>query len=80
MILYPDGRVEGTPDELAAYARACGRLAATPTPASPLPPTITHVPVPPYLTVTDPPPPPWHSPVWCGVVPPPGKWMPHVTC
>ena len=79
MILYPDGRVEGTPDELAAYARACGRLAATPTPASPLPPTITHVPVPPYLTATDPPP-PWHSPVWCGVVPPPGKWMPHVTC
>ena len=87
MILHPDGRVEGTPQELAQYAYECGRLTATPraTEVHPLP-----VPAPVrYPTYGDVPPwdyphyspyPPTLGPIWMGVVPPPGGTMPQITC
>lgn len=91
MVLHPDGRVEGTPQELAQYAYECGRLTATPraTDVSPVPvPAPMPVPAPvPYPTFRDPPPgvlvgdyPPTTHPIWMGVVPPPGATMPRITC
>jgi hypothetical protein len=39
MILHPDGRVEGTPEEIAQYAKECGWIVSpfpTPAPRCPL--------------------------------------------